>query len=327
MGTQSGYRAYGLSGQVLISVDSVNATEADAGSGVYMDYGALEEVKVAAAANSAEVPVAGAVVTAVIKSGSNDRHGEVYSDWTGPSFQAVKSGVGFNGHDINAQLGGPFVRDKFWYFGSFRYDYTGSPTTILSAPASQGGTPAVFSTLLQNYTIKLNYQLSSSNTLAFTTQANQKYQPYRGGTLVNFLTLYTYESTSIENAWSEIGKVELTHVIDNRKTLDMSINNFGYQFASKARTDTTPLMDDISGLRTGAFNLPGLSQQRRWHYNANFSAYAGKNDMKTGYMFQWYAPRLASYGAPGHRHGRPSFCGYQQWGPDEFYNRQWPGLG
>ena len=49
--------------------------------GAYIDYGALAEATVAAAGNSAEVPVAGAAVTTVIKSGSNTPHGEVYADY------------------------------------------------------------------------------------------------------------------------------------------------------------------------------------------------------------------------------------------------------
>ena len=70
-GTQSAYRAYGLSGQSITTVDGVNITDGSAGVGAYIDYGALAEAKIAAAGNSAEVAVAGAAVTTVIKSGSN----------------------------------------------------------------------------------------------------------------------------------------------------------------------------------------------------------------------------------------------------------------
>ena len=70
-GTQSLYRAYGLSGQSITTVDGVNITSGADLVGAYIDYGALAEATVAAAGNSAEVPVAGAAVTTVIKSGGN----------------------------------------------------------------------------------------------------------------------------------------------------------------------------------------------------------------------------------------------------------------
>src|SRR4029079_10234030 len=57
-GTQSVYRAYGLSGQSITTVDGVNITAGTDGVGAYLDYSALAETKVTAAGNSAEIPVA-----------------------------------------------------------------------------------------------------------------------------------------------------------------------------------------------------------------------------------------------------------------------------
>ena len=54
-GTQSAYRAYGLSGQSITTVDGVNITDGSAAIGAYIDYGAMAEAKIAAAGNSAEV--------------------------------------------------------------------------------------------------------------------------------------------------------------------------------------------------------------------------------------------------------------------------------
>ena len=54
-GTQSAYRAYGLSGQSITTVDGVNITAGSAGVGAYIDYGALAEAKISAAGNAAEV--------------------------------------------------------------------------------------------------------------------------------------------------------------------------------------------------------------------------------------------------------------------------------
>ena len=45
-GTQSAYRAYGLSGQSITTVDGVNITAGSDGVGAYIDYGAMAEAKV-----------------------------------------------------------------------------------------------------------------------------------------------------------------------------------------------------------------------------------------------------------------------------------------
>jgi hypothetical protein len=299
-GTQSTYRAYGLFGQSITTVDGVNITDGSNAIGAYIDYGAMAEAKIAAAGNSAEVPVAGAAVTTVIKSGSNTHHGEFYTDFK------PAGGTGYTGAekflrylDINGQLGGPLVKDRFWYFTSFRGQQTASITGMYNMPAAQGGTQGqLFTTETTDYTLKLNYQLSRRSTLAFMMQFGRKHQPYRFGSGPGAV-LYLVESTARQNSWSEIGKIDYTRVINNRATLDTSMNFYGTRFPLAARTDKTPIIDDVTYARSGAFDTPSLSQDRRWHYNTNLNLYAGKHDMKIGYMYQRYAPRYTAYGAPG----------------------------
>src|SRR6185436_11979195 len=299
-GTQSPFRAYGLSGQTIATVDGVNITDLASGIGGYIDYGALAEAKIAGAGNSAEVAVAGAAVTTVIKSGSNTHHGEFFADGKpGGSKTYTGEEVYLEYRDINGQLGGPFIKDRLWYFTSVRDQRTAFITRMYDKPANQGGTAGqLFSTETTQYTIKLNYQLSRKSTLAFMTQWGRKYQPFRFGSRADAF-LYTAESTALQNSWSELGKVDYMRVINQRATLDSSINFYFTQFPLKARTDKTPIIDDFTGLRSGAYNLPSFTQDQRWHYNATLNLYATNHDMKIGYMYQWYAPRFTSHGAPG----------------------------
>ena len=250
-GTQSSYRAYGLSGQSITTVDGVNITAGADVVGAYIDYGALAEATVAAAGNSAEVPVAGAAVTTVIKSGSNTQHGEFYADFKPGGNKHYDGAENFwRYRDINGQLGGPFIKDRLWYFTSFRDQYTALTTGMFDRPAAEGGTQGQpFTTQTTDYTIKLNYQLSRNSTLTFMTQWGRKYQPYRfgsGGAAYQYLV----ESTALQDSWSEIGKVDYMRVISNRATLDTSINFYANQFPLTAHTDKTPIIDDVTFART-----------------------------------------------------------------------------
>ena len=299
-GTQSAYRAYGLVGQSITTVDGVNITEGAAGVGAYLDYGALAEAKVAAAGNSADVAVAGAAVTTVIRSGGNTRHGEVFYDFKPGGSQPFTGEETLEDYrDLNGQFGGPFIKDRLWYFGSFRDQYTASLTSMYDKPPEQGGTPGhLFTTETTEYTLKLNYQLSRQSTLTFMTQWGRKYQPYRGGSGADAYQ-YVLESTARQDSWSKIGKVNYMRVISNRAMLDASINFYGTEFPLSARTDKTPILDDVTAYRSGAYNMPSFTQDRRWHYNATLTLYADRHDMKIGYMYQDYAPRYTAYGAPG----------------------------
>jgi hypothetical protein len=300
-GTASGFRAYGLAGQSITTVDGVNITVGSAGIGAYIDYGALAEANVSAAGNAADVAVVGAAVTAVIKSGSNTHHGEVFGDVLpgggDTSYNGAENLVKY--HDINSQLGGPFIKDKLWYFISFRDQRAVLTSGLYDKPAAQGGTPGQpFSTQTTEYTLKLNYQLSRASTLTFMTQWGRKYQPYRGGSGAAAYQ-YAIESTALQNSWTEIGKVDYMRVISNRATLDASLNAFGSQFPLRAHTDKTPIIDDVTFARSGAYNTPSFTEDRRWHANTNLALYANHHDMRIGYMYQWYAPQFTEYGAPG----------------------------
>jgi hypothetical protein len=299
-GTQSPYRVYGLAGQSITTVDGVNITVGSAGVGAYIDYGALAEAQVSGAGNSAEVAVAGAAVTTVIKSGSNTHHGEFYTDFKPAGSTGYTGAEKFLRYlDINGQLGGPLIKDRLWYFTSFRGQQTASITGMYNMPAAQGGTQGqVFTTDTTDYTLKLNYQPSRNNTLSFMTQWGRKYQPYRFGS-GPVAAQYLVESTAVQNSRSEIGKVDYMRVLGNRATLDVSVNIFATQFPLKARTDKTPVIDDVTYARSGAYNVPSYTEDRRWHYNTNLTLYADHHDMKIGYMYQWYAPRFTAFGAPG----------------------------
>jgi hypothetical protein len=299
-GTQSAYRAYGLSGQSITTVDGVNITERSSGVGAYIDYGALAEAKVSAAGNSAEVAVAGAAVTTVIRSGSNTHHGEFFTDFKPGGNKEYTGAEKFVEYlDLNGHLGGPLIKDRLWYFGSVRGQQTASVTGMYDKPKAQGGQPGqLFTTDTTDYTLKLNYQLSRRSTLAFMTQFGRKYQPYRLGSGPSAY-IYSKESTGHQNSRSVIGKVEYTRVINNRATLDASINTWATRFPLTAHTDKTPIIDDVTFLRSGAYNTPGYEHEQRWHYNTTLNLYADHHDMKIGYMYQWYAPLYTAYGAPG----------------------------
>ena len=299
-GTQSTYRAYGLSGQSITTVDGVNITAGADNVGAYIDYGALAEAQVAAAGNSAEVPVAGAAVTTVIKSGTNTQHGEFYADYKPGRHKRFTGAENYARYrDINGQLGGPFLKDRLWYFTSFRDQYTALTTAMFDRPPEEGGTQGQpFTTQTVEYTIKLNHQLSGESTVTFMTQLGKKYQPYRGGSGAGAYQ-YLVESTALQDSRSHIGKVGYMHVVSNRATLDTSINVYGNHFPLTAHTDKTPIIDDVTFARRGAYNTPGLSRDGRRHFNANLTLYADRHDIKTGYMYQHYAPRFTAYGAPG----------------------------
>ena len=131
MGTNTGFRTYGLSGQWNVRVDGVTTQDTASNLNLYFDYGALSEMQVSAAVNSAESNVPGAAINMTVKSGSNQLHSGFLYDWEGKSLQSDNmnadlqvKGIGITDqfskyHDLNLNGGGPISKDKLWWFYSY----------------------------------------------------------------------------------------------------------------------------------------------------------------------------------------------------------------
>lgn len=344
MGTQVGYRAYGMSGQVKIRLDGVDLTEGNGSGSMYGDYGSWEEVQVSAAGNSAEMATAGTGLTAVIRSGGNAYHGGIVLNYEDDSFQGknidafqrnagITVGDAFTRYtDFNVDLGGRFIKDKFWHYTSFRNEYSGLSTDMRQSggklyalpasgiapnlcsqlpclPNSVDGAPAggLFYTRLTNLTHKLTYQLNSRNQLSASANIRKKFQPFRGGSGGN-ARFQTPETTQQQESWFHIFKAQWISTLSNRATLDLSLNNFGYYWVNLANTTGTSIQDRASSGLTqsylqGPFNQD-LNNNRRWHEDVTFSYFfdgaGGTHNLKTGYSFLWEDYRGSTRGYPGH---------------------------
>src|SRR5256712_5495918 len=80
-GTQTGYTAYGFSGQNRVLVEGINTTEGTSGAGFYVDYGSFEEVFLGTIGQGAEMPTPGVQSQMLGKSGGNKFQGEIYQDY------------------------------------------------------------------------------------------------------------------------------------------------------------------------------------------------------------------------------------------------------
>src|SRR5215471_5928190 len=154
-GTQTGYTAYGYSGQIRVLVEGINTTEGTSGAGFYVDYGSFEEVFLGTIGQGAEMPTPGVQSQMLGKSGGNKFQGELYQDYETNgmigeniinnlpakfAYDPVTNTNGIRQHsnetvkyrDSNINVGGPILKDKTWWYFSYRNQKTsvGQPNFI-----------------------------------------------------------------------------------------------------------------------------------------------------------------------------------------------------
>ena len=311
-GTQTGYSAFGYSGQVRVQVDGVNTTEGTGGAGFYYDYGSFQELQLGADGNDASAAVPGVQLNAVIKSGGNKFKGDVYYDYENKHFQGqnitndlrrvgVTEGTRILLYrDPNLSLGGPIKRDKFWFFTSFRDQRTG--VTVDGFPVENPG-GFFFETRLTNVTYKLNYQLSQNNRLGHYIQWGRKFQPHRGAGS----TAYS-DAPFRQDSWSWAANVDWNSVVGSKFFHNARYSNFGYDWPNKAYGINgevgTNLRQRMSENSTGN-NAGGDSQDQNdrlrhqfdWtatYYKDNFMR--GDHALKFGMVTEWETQGFTDYG-------------------------------
>jgi hypothetical protein len=280
-GTQTGYTAYGFSGQNRVLVEGINTTEGTSGAGFYVDYGSFEEVFLGTIAQGAEMPTPGVQSQMLGKSGGNKFQGEIYQDYERNGWQADNiigkmpsqflfsptNASGIRDHsnelqkyrDFNLNVGGPMKKDKLWWYFSYRNqkNSVGQPNFI--GPISD----KLFDTLLWNPSGKATYLINQNNKLIGYYQWGQKEQPNRlpQGSL-NYTSL---DGTLAQLSGSWIYKGEWNSTLSNNMYLEARYGVFGYYFPLQANSNTTSpeIFDNQQTLLIGADQKEQTDRQRR----------------------------------------------------------------
>ncbi|MDP3716679.1 MAG: carboxypeptidase regulatory-like domain-containing protein [Acidobacteriota bacterium] len=246
-GTQTGYTAYGFTGQVRVLIEGINTTEGTGGAGFYFDYSSLEEVFLGTSGQSAEMPNPGVQSQFIAKSGGNTFAGEAYLDWYNNALQGTNipdsytAPTAFNNSPIRAHsneidkywdtalnIGGPIVRDKVWWFGTYRKQHNAVAQPNFNFDST-------FDTTLWNAVGKVTYQANQKNKFVGYYQWGQKLQPTR----LPF-GAYTYNSaepTFKQDSGSWVWKGEWNGTLSDKLYVEARFGDFGYYFPTLANSD------------------------------------------------------------------------------------------
>jgi hypothetical protein len=213
--TSTGMVAHGAANYNLNYYGVTADTPQNYGSMYYMDFGSAEEISVDTAAMGAEVGGGGgANINVIPKSGGNNLKGDVNWSVTGKGYwdhftgNNITDGLRAQGitdptlqklNDFNADAGGPFIKDKLWWFGSFRNYSTVEATAGYTVVNPDGSLTNPFDSNLRNYTTSGKYQINKNNQLSMFWTYNRKFQPNRNAGVTQPLPKGTLHQESPKN--------------------------------------------------------------------------------------------------------------------------------
>lgn len=192
---------YGFSGaqspENLYLVDGVSVSDPAFGTnGAQFPLEFVEEANVITGGYQAEYGRAtGGVLNVVTKSGSNEFHGSVWGNWTPGALSGVSAPITnrtsviqtqsrlWNTVDFGAEVGGPILKDRLWFFVGFAPSFNRTQTTRSLYRFDDANDPDTTRTLLTgseqkrlqddrafSYIAKLTFLINSDNNISLTVQ-------------------------------------------------------------------------------------------------------------------------------------------------------------
>jgi hypothetical protein len=253
---------------------------------------AVEEVEVLQLGASAEYGnVQGAVFNIVTRQGGNALHGDANFYYQNDALTGRNTATSFDGgrpyhreawRDATFQVSGPFLRDKFWFFGSVQYqrDWDSQPGADPAYPAKSDARRMFW---------KFNYNINDNHRIINGYHDDFYWIP---GTTSAFNAPSTI---SISHGHNPTPNLVYTGVLSPRTVLETRFSGFWLQSSVDPNEEGqsrigTRYTDDVTGLVTGA--ITEWRENRSWRYGlqSKLSHYAddvlgGSHDLKAGLQY------------------------------------------
>ena len=269
----------------IFAIDGMNVNWPGGGGGstmVYYDQGMFEEVNYQTSSIPAEVAVGGVFMNMVTKEGGNKLRGDAKFYWANDSTQAENHKTpelekfGFAGgnpvtkqYDFNLNLGGPVIRDKLWFFGSYRNWKVDKQTLGARNP---DGTFAIDDNKITNYSTKLTWAATQKHKITGSWNYNWKERFHRRDTPPNFVedkASYIQQQPGYSVASKYTGVIGSTSVVESG--LSYMSGTFPLQYQREVKPTDIRIEDSVLSTATGAAQRNYENPNSRFQFDNSLS--------------------------------------------------------
>jgi hypothetical protein len=304
-GQQSSFQGKGAStADAMWNMDGVVITDMAAigASPTYFDYDAFEEINVTTGGGDLKVATGGIGLNFVTKRGTNNFHGALRGYFTHKDLQTTNIPDELKNDarlrlpdgsfsdkadhidqiaDYGADLGGPIVKDKLWFWASY------GKQDIRNVRTNQ----TKDKTLLKDMNAKINWQASSSDMVSGFWFLGAKEKFGRApGFIANESDAWLWNQGGYyPNKLHGLFKLEDNHVFSPNFFTNIKLAYYGTGFNLAPRGDTSGSVDFGKQVTTGAYEFYGTKRpQYTGTLDANyfFAGMGGNNELKFGFGYR-----------------------------------------
>jgi hypothetical protein len=329
----------GQAGDFKINIDGLDTSislSTGQHAGLYMNDGGFEEYVYQVNAGNADTQTGGIKLNIIPKQGGNRFSGQFLTTQSNEHTQSnnvtdelrrrgltTPPGL-YKQYDYNGSLGGPILRDRLWFFTSYRaWAFNYYIINVFNAD----GTPFHDTNRLRAYPLRLTTQLNAKNKLTAVYERDPKFRQWRD--IDNGLT-EPKAAIGQPATLGYYGQVKWTSTVSNRTLVEAGYSTNFYDFRTPYQPEVRrpgpgDPYGDISKLelvnpanyRSNAASQDSDNPFASYYVETSLSYVTGTHALKTGFQDRW-GYNLAKRDSNGamtqrYRNGRPDSATIGNW--------------
>lgn len=265
-------------------IDGVEFSDhaAEGGSQTYLDFGTFDQIGVNTGGSDVSSGASGTTLNFVTKQGTNEHHGSMRLLFADQDFQSSNLPEGVRGNKVletfekGFEIGGPIIKDRFWYWGSFQQNTIDNQVV--------GG--ASDKTRLENLSFKLHGNITQSTraTVFYTNGDKQKEGRGAGN-------LRAPETTWNQEGPTPIYKFEVSQLIGQNTEIQLIYGRVdgGFSLSPQASPDTAqPVFDNVAQRWQNSYREIDFSRpSRQYELKGDTYIALGNTENEFNYGFKY----------------------------------------
>ncbi len=264
-------------------------------TGFYFNDNLMQEIAYTTSTLPAEAPIGGIQINMIPREGGNEFHGSLFGSGAmqGMESNNLTSGLRALGltaqnkidtvYDLNAGLGGPIIKDRLWFYASFR---RWGANNFLANTFTPQGTQALDDNRLTDLALRFTYQVSKNNKVSVSYDRSFKFRGHRPNNLIS-ASISNPIASVVQHSWMNyMGQAKWTSTPSSRLVIQAGYTqmpvHYDLLFEPGIAPGTVAAYDNVLSIITRASPREDFDRGFMRTYVGSVAYVSGSHDLKTG---------------------------------------------
>jgi len=264
-------------------------------TGWYYNDSQMQAISYMTSSLPAEAPVGGIQISMLPQQGGNAFHGSIFGTGATQGMQSdnsnstlVAEGLKARNkidtvYDLNAVLGGPIIKDRLWFFSSFR---RWGANNFLANTFTPEGAQAIDDNRLTDISLRLTYQINKDNKVTVSYDRGFKFRGHRPNNLIG-ASFSDPLADVVQKSWMNyMAQAHWTSTITNRLLFDFGATYMPVYYNLGFEPGTGPSLisqyDIVTSTILKVTPREDFDRGSFTTYVANLAYVTGSHNLKTG---------------------------------------------